>query len=66
MQDNIMLRIAVVGSGKIGEMICNFLIDSGDYHVTLIDASEKQLDIIPDCPGLRTLIDIKFPTSSWT
>ena len=47
-----MLRIAVVGSGKIGEMICNFLIDSGDYHVTLIDASEKQLDIIPDCPGL--------------
>ena len=47
-----MFRIAVIGSGKIGETICNFLIDSGDYHVTLIDASEKQLDIIPDRPGL--------------
>ena len=47
-----MFRIAVIGSGKIGETICNFLIDSGDYHVTLIDASEKQLDIITDRPGL--------------
>ncbi len=47
-----MSRIALVGSGKIGEMICNLLVDCGDYELTLIDASQKQLDQIPDRPRL--------------
>ena len=47
-----MPRIALIGSGKIGEMICNFLIDSGDYSVTLVDVSQRQLDQIPDRPQL--------------
>lgn len=47
-----MPRIALIGSGKIGEMICNFLIDSGDYGVTLIDISQNQLDYIQDRPQL--------------
>ena len=42
-----MPRVAVIGSGKIGEMICDFLVDSGDYSVTLIDISQKQLAHIP-------------------
>ena len=48
-----MPRIALIGSGKIGEMICNFLIDSGDYGVTLVDVSQKQLDQIPGRPRAR-------------
>ena len=47
-----MPQIALIGSGKIGEMICNFLIDSGDYDVTLIDILPKQLDHIPERPRL--------------
>lgn len=47
-----MSQVAVIGSGKIGEMICNFLIDSGDYGVTLLDISQKQLEHIPDRPQL--------------
>ena len=47
-----MPQVALIGSGKIGEMICNFLLDSGDYGVTLIDASQRQLDHIPDRPQL--------------
>ena len=47
-----MPQIAVIGSGKIGEMICNFLIDSGDYSVTLLDISQKQLQRISDRPQL--------------
>lgn len=43
-----MPRIALIGSGKIGELICSFLIDSGDYAITLIDISQKQLDHIQD------------------
>ncbi len=47
-----MTQIALVGGGKIGEMICSLLLDSGDYDVSLIDTSQKQLDKIPDRPRL--------------
>lgn len=47
-----MSQIALIGSGKIGEMICNFLLDSGDYRVTLVDVSQKQLDHVPSQPQL--------------
>ena len=50
-----MPQVALIGSGKIGEMICNFLIDSDDYGVTLLDISQKQLDHIPDRPQLDKL-----------
>jgi saccharopine dehydrogenase-like NADP-dependent oxidoreductase len=46
-------KIAVVGAGKIGTMICRFLIGSGDYTVTLIDASLGQLERVPDEPSLK-------------
>ena len=48
-----MLRIALVGGGRIGGMICNLLIDSGDYQVTLLDASASQLANVPDRPRLN-------------
>lgn len=46
-------QIAVVGAGKIGTMVSRFLLGCGDYSVTLIDASEKQLARIPDQAGLE-------------
>ena len=39
-----MKDIVLVGAGKIGSMIAELLVGSGDYAVTLIDKSQKQLD----------------------
>ena len=39
-----MERIAIVGAGKIGSMIAELLVGSGDYAVTVIDRSEAALD----------------------
>lgn len=38
-----MHRIAIVGSGKIGSMICDLLFHCGDYQVTVIDQSQMSL-----------------------
>lgn len=48
-----MAKIALIGGGKIGEMISDFLIDCGDYELSLIDASQKQLDAIAERPQLN-------------
>jgi saccharopine dehydrogenase-like NADP-dependent oxidoreductase len=39
-----MERIAIVGAGKIGSMIAELLVRSGDYAVTVIDRSEAALN----------------------
>src|SRR6202522_3049424 len=39
-----MERIAIVGAGKIGSMIAELLVGSGDYAVTVIDRSKSALD----------------------
>jgi saccharopine dehydrogenase-like NADP-dependent oxidoreductase len=39
-----MEHIAIVGAGKIGSMIAELLVDSGDYAVTVIDRSQSALD----------------------
>src|ERR1700678_2175630 len=38
-----MERIAIVGAGKIGSMIAELLVGSGDYAVTVVDRSQQQL-----------------------
>jgi saccharopine dehydrogenase-like NADP-dependent oxidoreductase len=38
-----MERIAIVGAGKIGSMIAELLVGSGDYAVTVIDRSQSAL-----------------------
>jgi len=59
-----MIRVALVGSGKIGEMICDLLISSGDYELTLIDASQTQLDRLADCKLLnKVCMNIESPES---
>jgi saccharopine dehydrogenase-like NADP-dependent oxidoreductase len=40
--------VAVVGAGKIGQMITRLLSNSGDYHVTLIDQDQAALDKLAD------------------
>lgn len=50
-----MSKVAIIGAGKIGEMICTFLVDLGGYEATLVDASEKQLELVPDRPGLNKI-----------
>jgi len=39
-----MERIAIVGAGKIGSMIAELLVGSGDYAVTVIDRAQSALD----------------------
>ena len=42
-----MHTVALVGAGQIGELVAALLVESGDYEVTLFDASEQQLGRIP-------------------
>jgi saccharopine dehydrogenase-like NADP-dependent oxidoreductase len=39
-----MKNIVIVGAGKIGSMIAELLVGSGDYAVTVVDRSQQQLD----------------------
>src|ERR1700722_20045355 len=39
-----MKDIVIVGAGKIGSMIAELLVGSGDYSVTIVDKSQKALD----------------------
>jgi saccharopine dehydrogenase-like NADP-dependent oxidoreductase len=39
-----MKPIVIVGAGKIGSMIAELLVGSGDYAVTIVDRSERQLN----------------------
>jgi saccharopine dehydrogenase-like NADP-dependent oxidoreductase len=39
-----MERIAIVGAGKIGSMIAELLVGSGDYEVSIIDRSQSALN----------------------
>ncbi len=54
-----MREVAIVGAGKIGSMIAEFLVGSGDYAVTLIDRSQRQLDRLEThVPIKRIALDI--------
>jgi saccharopine dehydrogenase-like NADP-dependent oxidoreductase len=39
-----MKKITIVGAGKIGSMIAELLVASGDYAVSIVDRSAQQLD----------------------
>jgi saccharopine dehydrogenase-like NADP-dependent oxidoreductase len=43
-----MTRIVLIGAGKVGRTICELLLGSGDYSITLIDDSTDQLERIPN------------------
>ena len=49
-----MHNVAIVGAGHIGRTICKFLVESGDYKVTILDLSQAQLDQVPTLPEIDT------------
>src|SRR5258708_34989925 len=54
-----MKDIVVVGAGKIGSMIAEFLGSSGDYAVTVVDRSQPQLDRLEtSAPVKKAAMDI--------
>jgi len=51
--------IVIVGAGKIGSMIAELLVGSGDYAVTVVDRSQQQLDRLETAAAIRKVaIDI--------
>jgi saccharopine dehydrogenase-like NADP-dependent oxidoreductase len=50
-----MRDILLIGAGKIGETIAEFLCNSGDYRVTVADRSDLSLQKLPRRPHLKTL-----------
>jgi saccharopine dehydrogenase-like NADP-dependent oxidoreductase len=57
-----MHRVAIVGAGKIGQMIADLLGHCGDYQVAVIDKSAEQLDrLTGDTPIERLAIDVNDP-----
>ncbi len=74
-----MKNIAVVGAGKIGEMIVELLTGTNDYRVTLLDGSSEQLERfkpndrlqtrqldVSDIPALREVLKGHFAVLSAT
>lgn len=54
-----MKEIVVIGSGKIGSMIAEFLGGCGDYRVTIVDRLQSQLDQLEvSAPVERVALDI--------
>lgn len=54
-----MKNIVIVGAGKIGSMIAELLVGSGDYAVTVVDRSAGQLDRLETAlPIAKVALDI--------
>ena len=51
-----MKDIVIVGAGKIGSMIAELLVGSGDYAVTVVDRSQQQLDRLETSVATRKVI----------
>jgi len=50
-----MNKVIIVGAGKIGQVIADLLIETGDYEVTLTDQSQAALDLAAEgLPKLNT------------
>ena len=57
-----MKQVAIVGAGKIGHMIADLLIHSGDYQVAVIDKSVDQLERLKVASPVECLaIDVNDP-----
>ncbi|MFL0799205.1 MAG: saccharopine dehydrogenase family protein [Agarilytica sp.] len=48
-----MKKVMLLGAGKIGTIISDFLANSGDYHVTIADQDKASLDRIDDAPSIK-------------
>ena len=50
-----MKDIVIVGAGKIGSMIAELLVGSGDYAVTVVDRSQQQLDRLETAAAINKI-----------
>jgi len=50
-----MLRVLLLGAGKIGRTIAKLLTESGDYHVRVADVQAASLAELPSSAALETL-----------
>ncbi len=48
-----MTQIALIGAGKVGATVCDLLLATGDYNITLLDSSEAQLAGVTEHDRLR-------------
>lgn len=51
-------KLIIFGGGEIGQMIAAFLVDCGDYQVTLADYSEASLDLFKDLDVICQQVDV--------
>ncbi len=51
-----MKDVLLLGAGKIGMIITELLVSSGDYQVTVADMDQSNLDRLPQYPGVKPLI----------
>ena len=57
-----MKQVAIVGAGKIGHMIADLLVHSGDYQVAVIDKSAEQLERLKAATPIECqAIDVNDP-----
>jgi saccharopine dehydrogenase-like NADP-dependent oxidoreductase len=57
--DKTRTKVALVGAGKIGIMISELLLSVDDYELTVIDASQEQLDFLSDVANLtKVCLDV--------
>ena len=49
-------NIVIVGAGKIGSMIAELLVGSGDYAVTVVDRSQQQLDRLETAVSISKIV----------
>lgn len=49
------MQVLLLGAGKIGSGIGEFLAATGDYEVTVADREPANLERLPPVPGIRTL-----------
>jgi len=50
------MRVLLLGAGKIGAMIAEFLIGTKDYHLTVGDLNTHQLAAMPTSPLIETRV----------
>lgn len=59
-----MRDVLVLGGGKIGETICDFLAATGDYRVTVADRHQAMLDRLPERQHVRkTVVNAADPAA---
>lgn len=51
-------KLIIFGGGKIGQMIATFLVESGDYEVTVADYSDASLTIFSDLDVTCSQVDV--------